>query len=120
MKILTLLGYLLEREYGDSDSYDNATIINLTFSEVVRYIVPIITKITNEDEIDNFLKNSTNKKYGIYIERNGISEIYCMDTEDEQISYNIFDRINNYTKANNLYGLYILMCDKLITKESQR
>ena len=58
--------------------------------------------------------------YGIYIERNGISEIYCMDTEDEQISYNIFDRINNYTRANNLYGLYILMCDKLITKESQR
>lgn len=43
-----------------------------------------------------------------------------MDTEDEQISYNIFDRINNYTRANNLYGLYILMCDKLITKESQR
>ena len=120
MKVLTLLGYLLERKHGDSDCYDNAVIINLTFEEVVRYVIPIIKKVASDDETANFLKNSTNKKYGIYIERNGISEIYCMDREDEQISYNIFDRINNHTMENELYGLYILMCDMLITKEAQR
>jgi uncharacterized phage-encoded protein len=95
-------------------------ILDYKNDEVVRYVIPIIKKVANDDETANFLKNSTNKKYGIYIERNGISEIYCMDTEDDQISYNVFDRINNHTMANELYGLYILMCDMLITKESQR
>lgn len=119
MQIMTLMGYLLETEQIDADRYDDAVIINLTHDEAVRYLVPILKNIADPAVITNLVGSGIDKKYGLYIGQNGISEMYCVCSNGNEMSFNVFDKINRYAMANGLYGIYILMCSMLVTKEFQ-